>query len=122
MDASRETDGPKAGETVDPARAGANAKKLSWMRRWLSARGRSLEITKAGFVFIGLTLAVGFAAINSGSNLLHVIFGVQLGVIIASGMLSESMVQRAKVLRRVSSPIHAGGRGALTVELGDEVP
>lgn len=86
----------------------------------LTARGRSLEITKAGWLFIVLTLAVGFAAINSGANLLHVLFGCQIGLIIASGILSENMVQRAKVLRRVSSPIHAGGRGALTVELRNE--
>jgi len=83
----------------------------------LTARGRSLEITKAGWLFIVLTLAVGFAAINSGANLLHVLFGCQIGLIIASGMLSENMVQRARVHRRIASPIHAGGRGALVVEL-----
>lgn len=83
----------------------------------LTARGRSLEITKAGWLFIVLTLAVGFAAINSGANLLHVLFGCQIGLIIASGMLSESMVRRAEVFRRVASPLHAGSRGALIVEL-----
>ena len=83
----------------------------------LTARGRSLEITKAGWLFIVLTLAVGFAAINSGANLLHVLFGCQIGLIIASGMLSESMVRRAEVHRRVASPLHAGSRGALVVEL-----
>lgn len=83
----------------------------------LTARGRNLEITTAGWLFIVLTLAVGFAAINSGANLLHVLFGCQIGLIIASGMLSENMVQRAQVQRRVSSPLHAGSRGALTIEL-----
>ena len=83
----------------------------------LTAQGRSLEITTAGWLFIVLTLAVGFAAINSGANLLHVLFGCQIGLIIASGMLSESMVQRARVRRRIASPVHAGGRGALVVEL-----
>lgn len=83
----------------------------------LTARGRNLEITTAGWLFIVLTLAVGFAAINSGANLLHVLFGSQIGLIIASGMLSENMVQRAQVQRRVSSPLHAGSRGALTIEL-----
>ncbi|PRP93014.1 hypothetical protein ENSA5_45750 [Enhygromyxa salina] len=83
----------------------------------LTARGRSLEITKAGYLFIVLTLAVGFAAINSGANLLHVLFGCQIGLIIASGLLSENMVQRAIVHRRITSPLHAGGRAALAVEL-----
>ena len=100
-----------------PPSSPAKAKKLPWVRRMLTARGRSLEITKAGWLFIVLTLAVGFAAINSGANLLHVLFGCQIGLIIASGMLSENMVQRARVHRRVASPLHAGGRGALVVEL-----
>ena len=100
-----------------PPTSPEKAKKLPFVRRMLTARGRSLEITKAGWLFIVLTLAVGFAAINSGANLLHVLFGCQIGLIIASGMLSENMVQRARVHRRVASPIHAGGRGALVVEL-----
>jgi uncharacterized protein (DUF58 family) len=87
------------------------------MSRMLSYRGRSLKITKAGWLFILLALAVGFAAINSGSNLLHAIFGCQMGIIIASGALSEAMVQRARVRRRLLAPIHAGTVGPLQVEL-----
>lgn len=98
------------------------AKRIPLIRRMLSARGRSLEITSAGWLFIILTLAVGFAAINSGANLLHVLFGCQIGLIIASGMLSESMVRRASVHRRVASPLHAGSRGALIVELRNTSP
>ena len=97
-------------------------KRIPLVRRMLTARGRSLEITKAGWLFIVLTLAVGFAAINSGANLLHVLFGCQIGLIIASGMLSENMVRRAEVHRRVSSPLHARSRGALLVELRNRSP
>jgi uncharacterized protein (DUF58 family) len=93
------------------------AKPVPFIRRMLTARGRNLEITKAGWLFIVLTLLVGFAAINSGANLLHVLFGCQIGLIIASGVLSENMVMRARVHRRVASPLHAGSRGALVVEL-----
>jgi uncharacterized protein (DUF58 family) len=95
----------------------AAAKKVPLIRRMLTARGRSLEITKAGWLFIVLTLAVGFAAINSGANLLHVLFGCQIGLILASGVLSENMVQRARVQRRATSALHAGSRGALAIEL-----
>lgn len=103
-----------AEETLDvPPRR----RKLPLSRRWLSARGRSLEITKAGYLFVLLTLAIGFAAINSGSNLLHIIFGVQLGVVIASGILSERMVWRANPHRQVTSPLFAGSPGALRVDL-----
>lgn len=115
---NRESDGsPAPGTHSASAPLEPGLRKLKWSRRWLSARGRSLEITKAGFVFIGLSLAVGFAAINSGSNLLHVIFGVQLGVIVASGLLSERMVTRAKVRRGLTSPLFAGAPGAVKVDL-----
>ena len=97
-------------------------KKIPLIRRMLTARGRSLEITKAGWLFIVLTLAVGFAAINSGANLLHVLFGCQIGLILASGVLSENMVQRARVSRRATSALHAGSRGALSIELRNHSP
>jgi uncharacterized protein (DUF58 family) len=98
------------------------ARKVPLIRRMLTARGRSLEITKAGWLFIVLTLAVGFAAINSGANLLHVLFGCQIGLILASGVLSENMVQRARVSRRATSALHAGSRGALAIELRNHSP
>jgi uncharacterized protein (DUF58 family) len=100
--------------------AAERTKKPPLLRRLLSARGRNLEITKAGWLFILLTLAVGFAAINSGSNLLHVVFGCQIGLIVASGVLSESMVQRAQVARTVESSMHAGAPAALRVQLRND--
>ncbi len=97
---------------ASPARS-----KIPLARRLLTARGRNLEITKAGWLFIVLTLAVGFAAINSGSNLLHAVFGAQIGMIIASGVLSEAMVRRSLVRRTIESTVHAGSPAALRIEL-----
>ncbi len=93
------------------------ARKVSFIRRMLTARGRSLEITKAGNLFILMTLAVGFAAVNSGSNLLHVIFGAQMAMIIGSGILSEASVRRIRATRQPVSTLHADTRGALRVEV-----
>ena len=92
-------------------------KKVSRLRRMLTARGRSLEITKAGWLFIGLTLAVGFAAINSGANLLHAIFGAQMALIVASGILSERAVARVRARRRVAGPLHARAPSPLVIEI-----
>jgi len=86
-------------------------------RRWLSTRGRSLEITKSGWLFIGLSLLVGFAAINSGSNLLHAIFGAMLALIIASGVLSEATVRRVRARRVVPGPLHAQTAAPLVVDV-----
>ncbi|MBL4687575.1 MAG: hypothetical protein JKY37_23470, partial [Nannocystaceae bacterium] len=86
-------------------------------RRWLSARGRSLQITKSGWLFIGLTLLVGFAAINSGSNLLHAVFGSMLALIIGSGVLSEATVRRVHARRFVNGPIYARTPTPMVVEI-----
>lgn len=89
------------------------------LRRMLSARGRRLEITKSGWLFIGLTLAVGFAAINSGANLLHAIFGAQMALIIGSGMLSERAVFRATAKRVLAEAVHAATPTPLRVEVSN---
>ncbi|MEE9385986.1 MAG: DUF58 domain-containing protein [Nannocystaceae bacterium] len=98
--------------------ASASKKKrvALWQRR-LRARDRSLQITKAGWLFILFTIAVGFAAINSGANLLHVVFGAQLGIVIASGVLSERMLQRAQCRMAPHAGVHAGGEATLRIEV-----
>lgn len=87
------------------------------LRRWLSARGRSLDITKSGWLFIVACLAVGFVAINSGSNLMHAIFGAQLGLIVASGWLSELMLGRVRVRLRLEGDAHAETDCPVSVEI-----
>src|SRR4029079_6381218 len=50
---------------------------------------RPFKLTKAGWVFILYTIGVGAGAINTGNNLLYLVFGVFLGLILASGLLSD---------------------------------
>ncbi|MCA9708218.1 MAG: DUF58 domain-containing protein, partial [Myxococcales bacterium] len=92
------------------------------LRRWLSARGRRLEITRSGWLFILLTLAVGFAAINTGANLLHAIFGAQMALIVGSGVLSESTLRRVHVRRTLAGSLHAQEPGPVVVELRNADP
>ena len=46
-----------------------------FVRRFLRLP-RTLRITSTGWKFVGLTLVVGFAAINTANNLLYLIFGL----------------------------------------------
>lgn len=50
---------------------------------------RPFKLTSAGWVFILYTIGVGAGAINTGNNLLYLVFGVFLGLILASGFLSD---------------------------------
>jgi uncharacterized protein (DUF58 family) len=57
---------------------------------------------------VALTLGVGFAAVNTGNNLLFLILGMMLALIVGSGILSEISLRALTVTRRVPTRIFAG--------------
>src|SRR3954447_20727235 len=78
----------------------------SW-RRW-TRPPRRLTFTREGKYFVGITVGVGFAAINTGNNLLYLLLGMMLSLIVASGILSEVSLRGLEVTRRPPSRLHAG--------------
>ena len=68
------------------------------LRRWLRPP-RSLQFTREGKYFVGITIGVGFAAINTGNNLLYLLLGMLLSLIVASGVLSEISLRDLKSTR-----------------------
>ncbi len=72
-------------------------------RRVVAARVREAmdyEVTRAGMIYILITVVIGIAAINTGNNLLYVIVAALLSAIIVSGIAS------AAVLRSLSLDVH----------------
>ena len=49
---------------------------------------RRLKLTREGKYYLGITLGVGFAAINTGNNLLYLMLGMLLALIVISGVMS----------------------------------
>jgi uncharacterized protein (DUF58 family) len=73
------------------------ARYLRWRRRWYrSSRGR---ITRAGWWYLAITVFLGFAGINTGNNLLFLIFGLLLSGLLLSGVL-RVMTQSGIVVER----------------------
>jgi uncharacterized protein (DUF58 family) len=68
---------------------------------------RHLSFTREGRYFVGITVGVGFAAINTGNNLLYLLLGLMLSLIIASGIMSELSLRDLTVTRQPPSRIHA---------------
>jgi uncharacterized protein (DUF58 family) len=68
---------------------------------------RKLKFTREGRYFTGMTLLVGFGAINTGNNLLYLLLGMMLALIILSGVLSENVLQKLEVQRRLPERIFA---------------
>jgi uncharacterized protein (DUF58 family) len=78
-------------------------KKSAWAER-LSERlriPRRLRVTREGKYYVGITLGVGFAAINTGNNLLYLLLGLLLALIVISGVLSEMSLRHLRITRRL---------------------
>jgi uncharacterized protein (DUF58 family) len=66
---------------------------------------------------IGLTLGIGFGAINSGNNLLFLILGMLLSLIVVSGVLSELSLRGVTIARVFNAGFHAGQETLLALEI-----
>lgn len=80
-------------------------------RRWLRPP-RRLRFARSGKIFCAGALVMGLAAIATGNNLLFLLLGAMLGFITVSGWLSEQMVRRIEVARRVPRGGIVAGRPA----------
>lgn len=69
---------------------------------------RRLKFTREGRVFVLVTLGVGAAAVNTGNNLLYLVLGMLLSLIVLSGVLSEVVLRRLRVARRLPKRVFAG--------------
>lgn len=76
------------------------------MPRWLRPP-RKLSFTREGKFFVGIALGIGFAAINTGNNLLYLLLGMMLSLIITSGILAELSLRGLTVERLPPSRIFA---------------
>lgn len=79
---------------------------VSW-RKVLKAP-RKLFFTADGRWFTAITLLLGVGAVNTGANLLYLLLGMLLGLIVASGILSERMLREVTVKRLPTGDIFAG--------------
>lgn len=79
--------------------------KEGWetLRSW-----RRIHFTSGGAVFTAGVLAVGFAAMNTGNNLLYLLMGAMLGFIAVSGWLSEQAIRAIRVERHVPRAVRVG--------------
>src|SRR5215471_17275908 len=81
---------------------------------------RRLSFTREGRIIVVLAVGVGFAAINTGNNLLYLLLGWLLSFIIASGVLSELTLKRLTVERRPPPRVFAGEPFLMEVVIKNE--
>jgi uncharacterized protein (DUF58 family) len=71
-----------------------SGRRFGWSPSWPH---RTLWPTRDGWWCLGAALGLGFAAINTGNNLLYLLVSMLLGLIIVSGVLSEQSIRRVHV-------------------------
>jgi uncharacterized protein (DUF58 family) len=90
------------------------------LRRWLRPP-RVLRPTRAGWIFFAITFGVGFAALNTGNNLLYLVLSLMLGFLTLSGVLSESALRGIEVRRRLPRELYAGEDNPVLLEIGNRL-
>jgi uncharacterized protein (DUF58 family) len=78
---------------------------------------RKLKFTREGKYFLGITLGVGFAAINTGNNPLYLLLGMMLSLIIVSGVMSEMSLRTLTVKRRLPIRPQVGRSHLVEIEV-----
>lgn len=107
----RESDEPK------PTTAGAKLAAV-WkrVRAWFRPP-RRLRMTREGKWYVGLTVGVGFAAINTNNNLLYLLLGMLLALIMVSGVMSEISLRKLMVVRRLPPRAQVGRPHLVEIEV-----
>ena len=78
---------------------------------------RKLKITREGKFFILLTLSVGLAAVNTGTNLLYLLLGMLLALIVVSSIMSELSLRNLSVVRRLPARAQVGRPHLVEIEV-----
>lgn len=106
---------PPATGTTAPAPEGWYSRLA---RRWRAVRPpRRLKFTREGKFFVGITLGVGFAAINTANNLLYLLLGMLLALIVVSGIMSELSLRDLTVARRLPLRAQVGRAHLVEIEV-----
>jgi len=90
-----------------------------------SATRKRLQLTRAGGVFSAGIVAIGFAAVNTGNNLLFLLLGAMVGAMVLSWVISRQVLLPLSVVRRVPRGVHAGELFSIRHELshtGGRIP
>ena len=81
------------------------------VRNW-----RGLDFSFTGFVYCSIMMLMGVAAVNTQANLLFAVFGLMVGVLLVSGVISRSVLRRLQVKRVLPEYAFVGKPTTVTYE------
>src|SRR5438270_13362589 len=66
------------------------------------------EVTRAGIVYVLVTLVIAIAALNTGNNLLYIVVAAMLAAILVSGIMSAQVLRGLELDVRLPEHVFAG--------------
>ena len=66
------------------------------------------DVTRAGIIYVLVTLVIGIAALNTGNNLLYIVVAAMLAAILVSGVVSAWVLRRLELDIRLPEHVFAG--------------
>lgn len=103
--ARRTQGGSRRGWGVGRVLAIGSRLRAGWNRFW---SWRRIEFSRGGTFFTVGAFAIGFAAINTGNNLLYLLLGAMLGFVAVSSWLSEQVIGGVIIGRHTPRGVTAG--------------
>lgn len=81
-----------------------------------------LKLTRLGVQYLVALFLVGAFAVNTGNNLLYVIFSMMLGLFLVSGWVSRAALKGVSFASLEEGNLFARVRGGLRLRLNDDAP
>jgi uncharacterized protein (DUF58 family) len=78
---------------------------------------RRTRVTREGKWYLGITVGVGLAAINTGNNLLYLLLGMLLSLVCVSSVMSEISLRHLTVVRRLPARAQVGRPHLVEIEV-----
>jgi uncharacterized protein (DUF58 family) len=80
-------------------------------------RRKSVDFSMPGLLYCGMTMFMGLAAMNSQANLLFAVFGLMLGVLVVSGLISRIVLRKLNVTRELPEYALVGEPTAINYQI-----
>lgn len=88
----------------------------------MSRKRREVRLSRPGKVFVGLTLALGFSAVNTGNNVLFLLVSMMLAIMVLSGFVAVANLWRVRAAVLPGQIFTAGERGDLLLRIHNPRP
>src|SRR5580765_7894730 len=87
------------------------------LRKTPVRRKPPLDFSLTGLVYCAMMMFMGLAAINSQANLLFGVFGLMIGILLISGVVSRKVLRRLDVRRVLTDHAVVGRPTTITYQI-----